>query len=382
MWSEITRYGLREKVVTALGTTVPEKAYFKRQGILETIEDEGALERLNELLQMFFSPDGLQMSDIIPRPYDNWFNEELFKKYDAITSEQRIASMDINDKEKDLLRTTVMHLGLCSSEHVGFGEAMHWHSLCGTDMETIEATMGRYKLGHGGTTVLARAIYDDFKGDSMFGAQVDHISQDENGASVELDTGKTFKAKYVICTVPLNVVKDVKFTPSLSSIRQEAVDIGHPGRGGKVHFMVSPALPAFNTSTTSPTELTFLFSDHNVPKTDTSYLVSFVHSDAESKDKLHDAEAMKAAFAQMRPDGAENLTSYAYHDWANDPYARGTWCCFEAGYATKYLKELQSQHGKRVIMASSDWAEGWRGCIDGAIEQGILAAREVKRVLL
>lgn len=43
---------------------------------------------------------------------------------------------------------------------------------------------------------------------------------------------------------------------------------------------------------------------------------------------------------------------------------------------TKYQDELQSRHGN-VFFASADWAHGWRAAIDGALEQGSLAAQEI-----
>lgn len=48
--------------------------------------------------------------------------------------------------------------------------------------------------------------------------------------------------------------------------------------------------------------------------------------------------------------------------------------------STKYLEELQKPHG-RVFMASADWADGWRGFVDGAIEQGKRAALHVAKAL-
>lgn len=47
---------------------------------------------------------------------------------------------------------------------------------------------------------------------------------------------------------------------------------------------------------------------------------------------------------------------------------------------SKYQDELQSRHGN-IFFASADWAHGWRAAIDGAMEQGFLAALEVTREL-
>ena len=46
--------------------------------------------------------------------------------------------------------------------------------------------------------------------------------------------------------------------------------------------------------------------------------------------------------------------------------------------ATQYLDSLSERQGT-VLCASADWAMGWRGFIDGAIEDGARAAMELNR---
>ena len=84
------------------------------------------------------------------------------------------------------------------------------------------------------------------------------------------------------------------------------------------------------------------------------------------------------AVRQVLP-GAEVQWAVGY-DWNADPYARGTWCVFRPGQLTRYLRELQRPEG-RVFYASGDNANGWRGFIDGAIESGLRAGREVAAAL-
>lgn len=71
-----------------------------------------------------------------------------------------------------------------------------------------------------------------------------------------------------------------------------------------------------------------------------------------------------------------DVAAYATHDWTNDPYAKGAWACWGPSSASRYLAELQRPHG-RIVFASADWANGWRGFVDGAIEQGQGAVRDV-----
>jgi len=68
------------------------------------------------------------------------------------------------------------------------------------------------------------------------------------------------------------------------------------------------------------------------------------------------------------------------YEWTLDPYSQGTWCTLRPGMWSRYLRELQQPRG-RVIFASADWANGWRGFIDGAIEQGLEAGRRVREML-
>lgn len=76
----------------------------------------------------------------------------------------------------------------------------------------------------------------------------------------------------------------------------------------------------------------------------------------------------------IQPDA--DVEAYATHDWVNDPYAKGTWACWGPNSASKYLEELQRPHG-RVVFASADWSDGWRGFVDGAIERGQQAVQDV-----
>lgn len=53
---------------------------------------------------------------------------------------------------------------------------------------------------------------------------------------------------------------------------------------------------------------------------------------------------------------------------------------YRPGFAFKYLEALRKRE-ENVMFANADWALGWRGFIDGAIEEGTRAAYEVKNEL-
>jgi monoamine oxidase len=68
------------------------------------------------------------------------------------------------------------------------------------------------------------------------------------------------------------------------------------------------------------------------------------------------------------------------HDWATDPFSKGLWSSYRGLGMSKHVAALQDSHGA-VFFASADWADGWRGFIDGALESGKRAARSAANLL-
>lgn len=64
-------------------------------------------------------------------------------------------------------------------------------------------------------------------------------------------------------------------------------------------------------------------------------------------------------------------------DRHKDQYAKGTWAFLAVDTAVRYLDDLRAKQGN-VFFASSDTALGWRSFIDGAIEDGTRAAKDIK----
>jgi monoamine oxidase len=93
---------------------------------------------------------------------------------------------------------------------------------------------------------------------------------------------------------------------------------------------------------------------------------------------INDTDSVQNAVRLFIPD-AKVVKTFGY-EWVLDPYSQGTWCTLRPGMWSRYLRELQQPRG-RVIFASADWANGWRGFIDGAIEQGLEAGRRVREML-
>lgn len=172
-----------------------------------------------------------------------------------------------------------------------------------------------------------------------------------------------------------NCLSTIAFVPPLAPTRQQAIDQGHINLGSKIHLELSGATPPWTAfcSPSSNAKLTSALSDHST--TTNSYAVAFGYSDAHLD--LNNPASILPELQYLFPrDQRPEITAYVTHDWARDPFSKGAWAAFAPGLMSRFQQELQRDHGK-VMFASGDRADGWRGYVDGAMAEGAKAARRI-----
>lgn len=175
-------------------------------------------------------------------------------------------------------------------------------------------------------------------------------------------------------------MSSIEMSPPVSPLRQEAFEAGHIAKGAKIHFKIGKRELPWFAQAVAPSTFCFAVSDHNGThgNQDCTYSIGFGYNGhlSNAEDSVHIRDEFRK---DLRP--GVDIDAYLTHDWTADPYSKGTWAFLAPGSAGRYLKELQQPH-RLVTFASSDWADGWRGFIDGAIEQGIRAGHEIRKTLL
>jgi monoamine oxidase len=91
-----------------------------------------------------------------------------------------------------------------------------------------------------------------------------------------------------------------------------------------------------------------------------------------------DTDAVRAALRPMLP-GVEVVATTG-HDWMADELSQATWPMMRPNQLTRYLAELQRPEDG-LHLAGSEYANGWAGFVDGAIESGMTTARHVAAAL-
>ncbi|EWY92132.1 lysyl oxidase-like protein 2/3/4 [Fusarium oxysporum NRRL 32931] len=383
VFSELHRYNLHTNIKTSNGTFAPEKIYYKTpDGTSKVISESELNDRVEPIAKAFFTIDGLNSHELMPYPHQPFYKSSPWLKYDHLSIQDRLNQIDGPEEDKALFETLVNTIGSDNSSEIAFVEPLRWYALGGHSVAGMFEVIQSYKLGPGGQTLFARSILNEYRGHVKFETVIDKIEQAPRGVTITAKDGAVYRTKSVICTIPLNCLQDIQFSPPLSPLRQEAIKRGHMNKAAKVHFKLrQPEKAWLSMATTSgDSPFVFAFSDHNGTGNNVdsgTYAIAFGINGRVIERESND-EIISSFQKYLRPEA--EVESYVTHNWVDDPYSKGTWCSWGPGEMSKYLGELQKSHG-RVFMASADWAEGWRGFIDGAIEQGAIAARAAHKVL-
>jgi lysyl oxidase-like protein 2/3/4 len=177
------------------------------------------------------------------------------------------------------------------------------------------------------------------------------------------------------------VLSAINFDSPLPLLKKQAVDKGMPHKGGKIIFQLDGNHDCDIAGTPcGQSPFMFSMSDNYDSAGSNTTALAFTWPDAFSAPHgFEDRETILPTLNNLIEHKA-SINAYIVHDWATDPYARGAWMTFRPGDMSTYAEALQQSHGK-VVMASADWANGFAGFVDGAIEQGAKAASRVKMEL-
>lgn len=366
-WSEVRRYGV--ELGETLGAAADRMIYLDRAGKRHETTATEQWPRMEKAMSDLF--DGGY--PVMPRPAEP-FADDKWIKADTKSLRDKINSTAMPEDVRLFLDAMTVTWGSAPGDQISWVDMLRWYALSGYNLTVTNDAVSRYHVA-GGTKVLLDAIAADAAADVQLSAPVSSIRQSGDTVEVTTESGKKLRASAVVCAVPLNVLGDIEFSPTLSSTKAKVSKQHHAGQGTKVHILLDKAYDNFSgwgPGDEAPINF-LLWEGVHEGKT---HVIAFGPS-AETLD-VNDVDAVQAAVRAFLPD-AKVSAAYGY-EWNVDPYSKGTWGVSRPGQLSSAIGDLQSSSG-RVFFANADWANGWRGFIDGAIEQGIVAARNVDALL-
>jgi monoamine oxidase len=223
-----------------------------------------------------------------------------------------------------------------------------------------------------GTASLVQAIARD-AGEVRLAWAVDEVMQDDHSVTLRA-AGATVTARSAVIATPVNTWGATRFAPDLSPAKRAMGERGHAGTGLKVMAIVddSDALSDFALGLGDPFYL--VLADR--PIADSRRVLVAFGPDADAVDAT-DRAAVEAGLAQFMP--GVRVHASTGHNWTRDPWSRGTWMVPRPGQGGN-AESLARPEG-RLAFASGDVARLHPSCLEGAIESGRDAAKDILELL-
>jgi monoamine oxidase len=364
VWSEITRAGL----AVERGTDAEVTGWFtgaeRRSGMLAD-RDAIAERGWNQFV------DGVE--DALPLPHDPLFARERLARFDGQTIAERLDELDLDEEERDVLAAELESLAHGRLDDAGAVSVLRWHALSGGSLRLTQETGGRITF-RDGTQSLVQAIASKAPFETRLSAPAAAVTQRDGGVEVHTRAGEAIAARIALVAVPLNALGGIDFHPPLSETKQAAIQLGQASRGVKI-FIHARGEPVFQNAIKAGHAFGYLDTEILYPD-ETQLMIGF-GPDAENCD-ASDLASVQGQLDEILP-GYEALAATA-HDWLVDEFSRGTWAIHRPGWYTRYHGEMQRPEGV-VLLAGSDFANGWAGFMDGAIESGLRVGATALRIL-
>ncbi|MFV0433288.1 MAG: flavin monoamine oxidase family protein [Leucobacter sp.] len=366
VWAEITRYGLE----VDRGPR-SEECYWLQNGRVVKNDLPGFLRFIDPGQKKLVA----RSAELMPRP-DRIETGKVFQQVDQLSLQEVFDNLDLSDEERDA--NECAWVGHCNGplEEVGYSAAIRWTAATAGDWSIMHTASSVLRVKAGNRT-LVEAIADDVKGEIRLNSPVVKVHHGADGGEVTLANGSTIRARRIVSTLPLNILHRLDVEPPLNPVKVEASAEGTASRGLKLWIRVR--------SKNGPIKPFFAYSsqrhDLSVIRTEfvgeeDAVVVAF-GADIDRFD-FEDPEQVAEALAVWRDD--LEVLEIAAHPWGRDPYAEETWLIQRPGAYTRSQAELQRHEGS-LYFASSDIANLWAGFFDGAIESGLVTAREVDESL-
>ena len=177
------------------------------------------------------------VEDALPNPHDPLLAIDRLERFDRLTIAERIAQLELDGEELDVLWAELESLAHGHLEDAGAVSVLRWHALSGYSLRLTQYTGGRVTLKDG-TVSLLQAIHQAAPVDVRLATPVAAVRQSDDGVEVETRSGEVHRAAAVVVAVPLNALGAIEFTPQLSERKRQGIALGQASRGIKIFIRV------------------------------------------------------------------------------------------------------------------------------------------------
>ena len=217
--------------------------------------------------------------------------------------------------------------------------------------------------------------------------EVKRVEHHERGVTVAVADGNgkmsTIKSDYLVVATPAPILRDLEFTPALPASLRQALKALIPGPATKAHLLFDrswwrkPGHPqawgsnldtgaAWEAAGARPGVLTMLAGGR---------------ASKAFRDLLEEGGPQRLVRRLSWLGEPEEVRDFRSTTWEMDRFARGGYAVFGPDFKPEWRAELSRSVG-RVAFAGDHTSRDWQGYMNGAVESGHRAAREIETMRL
>lgn len=360
IWSETMRYGLEvEKLIDV------KRAYWITEGKVVAGKQDDEFGLVRQGMKIFAK----NVEKYFPRPYEPFYNEEAVREIDHLSVADKLQEIkpEIGQEIHDVL-DAYWCAYFCTDDLTipALTQAYRWLAMSYYDWDVMEDIFELYKFKHG-TKSLLENIFNDGTAEIQLSTPVAAIEKTNQGHKVTTRSGEEFTASAVVAAIPINTLNNIEFSPALApEIHEFSTEKQTTRDGGKLWAKVRGGGVTDTFRLTAPS---YPVSSMHTQFFDWDKNEAIIMGYISNANKLNptDPEEVQTFLRNWLPD-IEVIDSTG-HKWNEDEFALGTWPVLRTNQLTKYGKAVrQTEDG--FYLAGSDYADGWAGFMDGAIESG------------
>jgi monoamine oxidase len=339
---------------------------------LELTREEREL-GLGGIVTRYFAPVFAELGDVTA---PGWPPDSLLQRYDRMTFSELGRSLGMSRDAMDLF---VIGLG-------AFDDRVDSYSaLWLLRYAALDAELQRYYKIKGGNDLLPRALALRLADRIRYGAPVVKIEHDAHGVRVTFSQGGSFHGiagDYLVCAVPFSLQREIEVSPPLSPGKQTAIEqlpylsLSKVFLQSRSRFWANQGLSGF-AYTDLPVHVVWNVT-HEQPGT-RGILMAYPRS-LQSRRVTAMSEDQRVAFglehvAKIFPEIRGDFEGGASKCWDEDAWARGAIAMFKPTQMSTLLPLIAQSEGR--VHFAGEHTSAWNGWMQGALESGNRAAREV-----
>lgn len=312
--------------------------------------------------------------ELFPQPYGAKTLGDGVARVATQTIAQRIAELDVSDDARATIETFWAINCNHSVSEAALSHALHWVAACGS-WKLFAQACSDYKLADG-LTALVNALHADAQAVLILGDPVTDVEHADSRVVIRTRSGRSMSARACVIALPLNVVISSDLMLPFDHGRLHPFRAGAPRGGFKLWATTDRPLDAsYVCMGPSDAGLVFARTEDTLPS---STVLGLYGLDRTSID-VTTPGAVESEIRKWIPNA--RIAQVWCHDWSEDPYSRETWRIARPGQTVaEHDQVLARDH--RTVLAGADFAAGaWNGFVDGAVESGLNAARELRSAL-